>query len=35
MAVEAKPSKPIGYVVAAVMFIYAAYAFYFVWKAIF
>ena len=31
---EPKPSKPIGYFVAAVMFIYAAYAFYFIFKAI-
>ncbi len=34
MADEPKPSKPIGYIVAAIMFIYAAYAFYFIIKAV-
>lgn len=33
MSNEPKPSKPIGYMVAAVMLIYAAYAFYFIFKA--
>jgi len=34
MANEPKPSKSIGYVVAVIMFIYAAYAFYFIIRAV-